>query len=98
MPEYSIRYLQAINRLSTITLLPFDINKVATDFARIGLVSNRMVEVWAKDTLVIRIVRDGCPECDSEAQRTQAAADTRAERQQALEEWDNEGGSGRRLT
>jgi hypothetical protein len=98
MPGYSVHYLDALGRTLATESRSFENNKVATDFARIGLVSNDTVEVWVGDDFVVRLYRDGSRESRSETPRTQAVASLRVERRQALDEWDNEGGGIRRAT
>lgn len=96
MRNYSVRYLNARGRRSMVKSLAFENDNVATDFARIGLVRNEIVEIWAGDDLVVRLHRDGARETEHETKRTQATADLLIERRQALDEWDNEGGRMRR--
>jgi hypothetical protein len=95
MKNYSICYLDSGGRTQNSELLPFEDNRIAIDFARIGLVRSPIVEVWNGDDLVERLYRDppaarvATAGVADKAVRAFARADSR----NSLEGWDNEGGS-----
>jgi hypothetical protein len=98
MRNYSVRYLDALGRTQTSEFLPFEDNKLATDYARIGMIRSPIVEVWRGDDLVARLFQQpreihpvlhiGDP--------ASTAAIVHADRRATLEEWDNEGGGASR--
>ncbi len=55
MTNYSVRYLDALGRTQRTEFLPFENNKEAVDFARIGIVANAVVEVWKENDLIDRL-------------------------------------------
>ena len=95
MKNYSISYLDAGGHTQNSELLPFEDNRTAVDFARIGLVRSAIVEVWKDNDLVERLYRNPPParvataSVADHAVRAFARADTRND----LDGWDNEGGS-----
>src|SRR6185436_17967483 len=97
MSNYSIGYLDSEGRTEGSQLLPFDDNKAAIDYARIGVVRNAVVEVWKDNDLVTRLYRDA-PQPNlpgvNPAENAVLALD-RAHPKAGLEDWDNEGGAGK---
>lgn len=57
MRAYSIRYLDLLQRQQASDFKPFKDDSAATEFARLGLVQNAVVEVWKNNELVIRLHR-----------------------------------------
>ena len=49
MTNYSVRYLDALGRTQRSDFLPFENDKTAVDFARIGIVLNAIVEIRPVD-------------------------------------------------
>ena len=96
MTHYSICYLDAAGRTESSDFLPFNDNRSATDFARIGMIGHAIVEVWKNTDLVERLYRDTPP-----AAVANAAADNarrsfeHANNKKSLDAWDNEGGGAR---
>lgn len=95
MRSYSIRYLDAGGHTQNSEFLPFEDNRIAVDFARIGLVRSAIVEVWKDDDLVERLYRDPPPAhvATAGAANNAARAFARADSRNGLDGWDNEGGS-----
>lgn len=95
MRYYSITYLDIQGKTQKSDFLPFEDNKAAIEFARIGLVRNAIVEVWKDKDLVTRFYRDLPPEKAASATAAQNAerAFHRADRKEKLESLDNEGGA-----
>lgn len=62
MNNYSVTYLNIDGHTSSSELLPFDDNRAAIAFARIGLVRSAIVEVWRNGDLVARLQREGASE------------------------------------
>jgi hypothetical protein len=95
MRNYSIRYLDAGGHTQNSEFLPFEDNRSAVDFARIGLIRSAIVEVWKDDDLVERLypgalaARVATAGVADHAVRAFARADSR----NGLDGWDNEGGS-----
>ena len=95
MKNYSICYLDAEGRTQNSELLPFGDNRIAVDFARIGLLRSAIVEVWKDNDLVERLYRDPpaarVPTAGAADHAVRAFA--RADSRNGLDGWDNEGGS-----
>jgi hypothetical protein len=95
MKNYSICYLDSKGKTQTSEFLPFEDNRFAVDFARIGLVRSAIVEVWKDSDLVERLYRNppsarvATAGVTGNAVRAFARADSRND----LDGWDNEGGS-----
>ena len=94
MRNYSVCYLDAQGRTKTSEFLPFDDNRSATDYARIGVIRSPIVEVWRKGDLVVRLFQSA-PEANPEVANGDpiAPSSVRADRHRALDDWINEGGS-----
>jgi hypothetical protein len=96
MTNYSICYLDAAGRTESSEFLPFEDNRSATDFARIGIVGHAIVEVWKSADLVVRLYRDAPPAVVAGAPTDNAARSfERADNRKSLDAWDNEGGGAR---
>jgi hypothetical protein len=94
MKNYSICYLDAGGRTQNSELLPFEDNRTAVDFARIGLVRSTIVEVWKDNDLVSRLSRDPSARAVTAGVADNAVrAFARADGRNGLDGWDNEGGS-----
>jgi hypothetical protein len=94
MKNYSISYLDAGGRTQNSELLPFEDNRAAVDFARIGLVRSAIVEVWKDSDLVSRLFRDPAARVATSGVADNAVrAFARADTRNGIDGWDNEGGS-----
>ena len=61
MRNYSVCYLDAQGRTQRSEMLPFEDNRAAIDFARIGMISHAIVEVWCDNNIVERLYRNREP-------------------------------------
>lgn len=94
MRNYSVRYLDVHGRTQASEFLPFDDNKSASDYARIGVIRCPIVEVWRDGDLVVRLYQLAAEAIPEVAYGDPIpSASVRAERHKALENWINDGGS-----
>ena len=95
MKNYSICYLDSGGHTQNSEFLPFEDNRTAVDFARIGLVRSAIVEVWKDSGLVERLYRNPPPARVASAGVADNAvrAIARADGRNSLDGWDNEGGA-----
>jgi len=89
MQNYSIRYLDAFGVTKNSELLSFENNVAATGFARIGLIRNAIVDVWADNHLIVRLHQER-PRAEGAEVAEPRAADVVDDLHEAVDDWDND--------